>query len=282
MAGAAAFLVLIIGAACSAGGAASVETALREYLRAVSTGDPELFCASIEPQLGFFSDEENCLDVQRNWVGQGGTLAPRYRNQLLSDVTGRLLAIEDTEVSGDEAVALATFRWTGEGTDGLEELGEAELTVRLIRARGEWRIASFSHVPDLPRDDPEAEAVAQALRDFYEALGERGPAQGRAVCDQTALAASGMAGLVECRNRVGFQPATPPVRNEHRTGSVLGRIVDVEIEDDFAVATVETHSMDNGSLGHPSTGGRFLFAREDGQWGHVYGGQHEAWALFEE
>ncbi len=91
MAGAAAFLGLIIGAACSAGGAASVETAVREYLRAVSEGDAELFCQRIDPQLGFFSGEENCLDVQRNWVDQSGTLAPRYRNQLLSDVTGQLL-----------------------------------------------------------------------------------------------------------------------------------------------------------------------------------------------
>ena len=283
IAGAAASLALIIGAACSTNGEApSVETALREYLRAVSEADAELFCSRIDPQLGFFSDEQNCLDVQRNWVGQSGALAPRYRNQLLSDVTGQLLALDNTEVRGDEAVTVASISWTGEGTDGLVELGEAGLAVRLIRAEGEWRVASFSHVPGPPRDDPEAAAVAMAVRGYYEAVNERGPAQARAICDQTALAASGMAGLGECRNRIGFQPATAPVRNEHRTGRVLGRIVDVEIEDDFAVATVETNSIDNGALGHPATGGRFLFAREGGQWGYVYGQQHEAWALFEE
>lgn len=283
IAGAAASLGLFLGAACFGGGAASVETALREYLRAVSEADAELFCSRIDPQFGFFSDEENCLEVRRYNVAQGGVLSPRYMDQFFySDVTGQLLAFEDTEVSGDEAVAFVTISWTGEGPDGLVELGEAELAVRLIRTGGEWRVAAFSHVPGPPRGNQEAEAVAQAVRDYYEALGERGPAQARAICEQTALAASGMAGLGDCRNRVGYQPATPPVRNEHRSGIVLGRIVDVEIKGDFAVATVETISIDNGALGHPAPAGRVLFAREDGQWGHVYGQQHEAWALFEE
>ncbi|MCI0890556.1 MAG: DUF4440 domain-containing protein [Chloroflexi bacterium] len=282
--GLAALLALTIGVGCADGGAASVERVVQEYLRAVSEADAELFCASIEPQLGFFSDEGNCLEVQRYQTDQGSALAPRYRDQPFSDVTGQLFSFEDVDVdvSGDEAVALATIRWTGEGADGQEDLGVAELTVRLVRAGDEWRITSFGHSSAPPLDDQEAEAVTRAVRDYYQAVNERGLPQALARCGETALAASGMASIAECRDRVGFQPATPAIPNEHRTGSVLARVFDVELEGEFAVATVVAHILDNGALGHPAPALRILFAREGGQWGHVYGQQHEAWDLFEE
>ena len=91
-----------------------------------------------------------------------------------------------------------------------------------------------------------------------------------------------MASIDDCRNRVGFQPATRTELNEHRSGIVPGRILDVKFEGDFALATVETHFIDNGALSHPSSGGRVLFARQGSQWRHVYGHQHPAWALFKE
>ena len=286
LAGAAAFLGMIIVAACSANGEpASVETTLREYLRAVWEGDAELFCRRIDPQLGFFSDEENCLEVMIHQADPMvmGSLAPRFRGQHLSDITGRLLALEDMEVRGDEAVAVATISWTGEGPDGFAELGDAELAVRLTRAEGEWRIAAFSHAPGPPRDDEEAEAVTMAVRDYYEAMKEGGRAGVLRRCELTALAASGMASIDECRERGGRLPEWPHSIGEFRSSSVLGRIVDVEIEGDFAVAIRDTHTIGNGALSHPVLGGRVLLAREDGRWGYVRDRrhEHEAWALFE-
>ena len=226
--GLAALLALTIGAACADGEAASVETVVQEYLRAVSEADAELFCASIEPQLGFFSDEANCLEVQR--YGQRSDFAPRIRGRVLSDVTSQLLSFEDVDVSADEAAARVTVRWTGVGTDGAEELGEAELTFRLVRAGDEWRIASFENSALSPSKDPEVQAVSLATVDYFEAL----------------------ARALGTERSTRFWSETPVMLGEHRSRRLLSAIVSVEFKEGYAAATIDTHNVSNGAFGYPS------------------------------
>ncbi len=121
--------------------------------------------------------------------------------------------------------------------------------------------------------------MTRAVFDYYEALRVRGQPSENAFCQHVAFKASGMTGLAECLQRVGYQPSSPPQPNEHRGESLLSEVIDVQIKGDFAVATVQAHIFDNGALGHPHHE-RLLFAREGGEWGYVWGQQSDAWQLF--
>ncbi|MCH7699007.1 MAG: nuclear transport factor 2 family protein [Chloroflexi bacterium] len=249
IAGLAASLGLFLAAACFAGGGADAETAarletvVREYLRAVSEADAELFCARIEPQLGFFSDEENCLEVQRYMKGGRGDFAPRIRGQLLSDITSQLVAIEGTEVSGDKAFVLAAIRWTGEGPDGFADLGEAELTVRLVRTGDAWRIASFENSASPPSQDTEVQAASRAVFDYFQALAKK---------QSTSL-------------QTRFMLETPVSLGEYRSRRIVSAVIGVEFKEGYAAVTHDTHWVSNGAIGYPSRN-RLVLERSTSGW----------------
>ena len=251
-AGLVASLGLFFAVACFAGGGVDAETAVRletvvrEYLRAVSEADAELFCSRIEPQLGFFSDEENCLEVQRYAKGGRGDFSPRIRGQLLSDITSKLVAIEGTEVSGDEAVLLATIRWTGEGPDGLMDLGEAQLTVRFVQPGDEWRIASFENGASSPSQDPEVQAASQAVVDYFEDLGQRL--------------------RTERINRFWFE--TSVMLGDFRSRRIVSAVNGVEFKEGYAVVTHDSHYVSNGAIGYPNRY-RLVLERGTSGWRHV-------------
>ena len=252
IAGLAASLGLFLAAACFAGGGADAETAarletvVREYLRAVSEADAELFCARIEPQLGFFSDEENCLEVQRYMKGGRGDFAPRIRGQLLSDITSQLVAIEGTEVSGDKAFVLAAIRWTGEGPDGPVDLGEAQLTVRLAQAGDQWRIASFENSASPPSQDPDVQAASRAVFDYFEDLWQRL--------------------RTERGNRHWFE--TPVSLGEYRSRRIVSAVNGLEFKEGYAVVTHDSHYVSNGAIGYPNRY-RLVLERGTSGWRHV-------------
>lgn len=282
MAGLVAGCVLLAAACGNDSREASVRAAMDEYLRAVSQADADLFCARIEPGLAFFSDEDNCLDVMRYQAAQTGRLSPRFREEPFVEVTTELVAL-DVETTGERATVQATIRWTGENTSRLVDLDQSTLFVNLTRSNDGWRISSFAPAREKPLDG-EREVVAEAVRAYYDALNQTGPGQSLALCESMALAASDMASVPSCRNSIGHAigPETMATsRHEHRSGSVLARIVDVRIEGAFAMATVVAHTTDNGALSHPVNDVRHLFAREDGHWGVVRNFQHDAWGLFD-
>ena len=167
--------------------------------------------------------------MQRYAKGGRGDFSPRIRGQLLSDITSKLVSFEGVDVSRDDAVALATVRWTGVGSGGQEDLGEVELTVRLVQADDEWRITSFENSGSSPSQDDEVQAVSRATFDYFEAL-----AQSLGVERSTR-----------------FWSETPVSLGEHRSRRLLGAIVSVEFEERYAVAIVDTHWVSNGAIGHP-------------------------------
>ena len=239
---------------------AAVEQAVREYFLAISKADAELFCGRIQPHLGFFTDEENCREVQ-GYQAAGNRIAPHYREQLLRSIEAEVLGFQSMQVDGGEARTEVTVAWTGEGDAGPERLGQAVLTVRLQRP-DRWRVASFPNRTREPSGDPNVAALTEAVFDYYEALRVRG---------------SG--------GPMGYPPHWPGPTgvNEHRSEILLTAVFGVEVEGDFAIARVETHIPGNGAVSHPSpSAGRVFLARMRGEWRRIDDQQHEAWKLFEQ
>ena len=164
-----------------------------------------------------------------------------------------MLGFESTMVDGDEAWTEVTVAWTGQGEAGPERLGPAILAVRLERS-DRWRIASFARREEPLSGDPEIAAVTETVFAAY---------------------AAG-------RGAFGWAAGLPTKVNEYRDETLLTAASDVEVQGDFAVASVTTHSLSNGALGHPRDGGRVILARSGGEWQFIEGQQHEAWDLFDE
>lgn len=227
-------LALVAQASCSGGGSpeqsnsADVEAAARDYFRAASQADVAAFCRRIEPSLGLFVSEENCLDVQRHaeatfwsWFG------PHFQTDAgYEPITAEVLGFTNTEANGDTASTFASVAWTGEKDGSSRSFGQAHIAIRLERADGVWRIASFDSDATPPNADPDVVAVAKGVADYYDGL---------------------RAGL-----QTPFWTERPHDPGEVRERNIVSDIVGVDFQNEYAAATIDAHVVANGAIGHPN------------------------------
>lgn len=143
-------------APASAGSTAGTEAAVRRYLAAFATGDPDTVAACVAP--GFVNEHTAAL-------GSGCVGRAAYRERLpgfLSGMANLVYEVEDVVADGSRAVATYTMRADWEGRVPIEVRGAQRLVVDgdgLIAHRTDyWDSAVF-----LVQADP---AAAKALAAF--------------------------------------------------------------------------------------------------------------------
>ncbi|MEX0787128.1 MAG: hypothetical protein WD939_10865 [Dehalococcoidia bacterium] len=252
-------LALTTLAACSGGGpeqsnGADIETAARDYFRAAGEGDASAFCARIEPSLGLFVSEENCLDVQRHFKeASWDWFGPHFETDVgYEPIVPEVLGVTNTEVRGDRASTVASVVWTGEKDGVSQPFGRVELEINFVREKSVWRIASFGNDATPPSGEPDVVAVAQGVNDYYDGL--------RADLQKP------------------FWTERPTDLGEHRERNVLSKIAGVQFKDEYAAATIDAHIVDNGAIGHPNR--YFIVLRHGGGSWAVVAPSDPAYGLF--
>ncbi len=252
-------LVLISLSALARGGGsdrADVEHAVQQYFQAISLGNGRLLCERIDPKLGFFASEQNCLDWQAYSEQHGYGLGPHYSEDIPFQPEPTITKINDIQVSGDNASLTATVSWDAAHSGEQRAFGSAQLPVRLMKEAGSWRIAGFDSSAKSDGQG-DAAAVAQVVLSYYVALGQ-----------QTGY-----------DRQTSFWSSSPTQLGEHRERDVLSSVQSVEFKGEYAAASIDTYVVDNGAIGHP-VNGKLVLRRQGEAW-TVVPATDSAYALFQ-
>jgi hypothetical protein len=241
-----------------------VEQVVRDYFDSLETGDVALFCKSIKPEFGPFSDEDECRDA---WSFTG-LYPPRYKEYVGENIRTERLAFSGTDFRYPKASTLGSMVWRADGPAGVVELGMSRLLFHLEYSFGAWKIINIVAPPDALDVNPEHQAAVSAATDLYGASSLLGPAYGTALCEAIALRASGFEDADDCMQRVGYPPLGRSGLGDHKTRPVLGGLGSIETKNDRLRVMVDILLIDNGALAYPQRAGVEL-ALEDGEWGVV-------------